>query len=176
MLGKAARLRRDAAAPPQCSSAPPIISSKKDRRRAQVNGWVKPITTKSVRRIQELRYVSRHDSDERAEDGCTSHQESDMANSKRNGTPGQPPADRTTGEPRYTLEAPCLWHTGTRNECWTSTSITDSRSWGIPFAEPGRPALRLRRPARRRTTLHSSRTFPPAEARFVAPCNEFLTD
>jgi hypothetical protein len=104
-----------------------------------------------------------------------------MANSTRNRAQRQPPAqadicsrdrgeiakgkDGPTGESRSTLETPNLWHTGPRSECWTSTSVTESGSWGSPFAAPGRPALRLRRMPRRRTLLHSSRPFQGAEAR-----------
>ena len=115
-----------------------------------------------------------------------------MANLTRNGTQRQPPSeldpckqdltedargpDGSTGESGYTLETPNLWHAGPRNECGTCTSIEESASWGSPFAAPGRPASRLRRPPRRRTTLHSSRPFQLAEARLVPPLDEFLTD
>jgi len=93
-----------------------------------------------------------------------------MANSTRNDTQRRPPSeldaspqdwaetakgkDGPTGESRSSVETPSLWHSSPRSECWTSTSITESGSWGSPFGAPGRPALRLRRPARRGTPPH----------------------
>ena len=115
-----------------------------------------------------------------------------MANSTRNGAQLQPSSemdlrehelaetaegkDGPTGESGSVLETPSLWHAGPRGECWTSSSIMKSGSWGSPFAAPGRPAFRLRRPPRRRTVLHCSRPFQEAEARFISPRSELLTD
>ena len=115
-----------------------------------------------------------------------------MANSTRNGTQRQPSSeldacpqdwaetakgkDGPAVESRGTVETPSLWHGGFRSECWTSTSTAESGSWGSPFAAPGRPALRLRRLPRRRTSLHRSRPLQGAAARFVPPRSKFLTD
>jgi len=115
-----------------------------------------------------------------------------MANSTRNDTQRRPPSevdaspqhwaetakgkDGPTGESRSSVETPSLWHSSPRSECWTSTSITESGSWGSPFGAPGRPALRLRRPARRGTPLHRSRPLQGAEVRFIQPRSEFLAD
>lgn len=116
-----------------------------------------------------------------------------MANATRNGRRRQPPSeldpcqqdlaeaaegtDGSTGESRSTLETPNLWHAGARSECWTGSGIKESSaSWASPFAAPRRPALRLRRSSRRRTTLHCSRPFQVADARFVSPLAEFLAD
>jgi hypothetical protein len=115
-----------------------------------------------------------------------------MANSTRHGTQRQPPSqadpcpqdraeiakgkDGPIAESSPTLETPNLWHAAPRSECWTSTTVTESGSWGSRFAAPGRPARRLRRPPRRRTRLHCSRPFQGAEARFTSRPTEYLTD
>ena len=117
-----------------------------------------------------------------------------MAHSKRYRTQRQPPAPSEVSsrpqdcaeipkakvgpieESRATLETPNLWHAAPRSECWTKARGTEAGSWGSPFAAPERPAQRLRRSPRRRTTLHRSRPSLEAAARF-APCSyEFLTD
>ena len=115
-----------------------------------------------------------------------------MANSTRNRTQRRPQSEvdlyprewpetakvktELMGESRSTPETPTLWHGGFRSECWTSTSVTESANWGSPFPTPGRPALRLRRLPRRRTTRHCSRPCQGAAARFVSRRAEFLTD
>ena len=97
-----------------------------------------------------------------------------MANTRLNGTQRRLrsgvdscPQDRTetdkgkdvpNGESRSTAETPTLWHGGVQSECWA------------------RLAPRLRRLPRRRTSLHCSRPFEGAAARFVSPRSEFLTE
>jgi hypothetical protein len=95
-----------------------------------------------------------------------------MANSARHRRQPQLPID----EPRAALETPTLWHAALRSECWTATSGPGAGSWGSPFAAPGRPALRLQRPPRRRTVLHCSRPCERAATRFPWCEGEFLTD
>jgi hypothetical protein len=115
-----------------------------------------------------------------------------MANSTRNDTQRRPPSSvdpypqelpetakvnsELIGKSSSTLETPTLWHGAPSSECWTSTSVTASGDWGSPFAAPGRPAQRLRRPPRRRTALHCSRPFQEAAARFISHSAEFLSD
>jgi hypothetical protein len=115
-----------------------------------------------------------------------------MAKSTRNGRqrrapsqvdpyPQEPPetAEPISGamdESRSTLETPTLWHGGPRSECWTSSSVAASGSWGSPFAAPGRPVLRLRRLPRRRTPLHCSRPVQRAAERLISHRAEFLAD
>jgi len=115
-----------------------------------------------------------------------------MANSTRNRTQRRPQSEvdldprewpetakvetELMGESRSTPETPTLWHGGFRTECWSSTSVAESGNWGIPFATPGRPARRLRRRPRRRTSLHCSRPFHGAATHFFPPRSEFLTD
>src|SRR5215472_6019369 len=119
-------------------------------------------------------------------------QENAMANSTRNRTqrrsqsevdpsPREQPETAKVktelmGESRSTPETPTLWHGGPRSECWTSASVTESGNWGSPIAAPGRPALRLRRRPRPRTSLHCSRPFHSAATRFFSPRSESLTD
>ena len=115
-----------------------------------------------------------------------------MAHSRQYRTPRQPPSEASSRpqdcaeipkakvapieESTATLETPNLWHAGPRSECCPNARGTEVGSWGSPFAAPERPAQRLRRTPRRRTTLHCSRPSQEAAARF-APCSyEFLTD
>jgi hypothetical protein len=98
--------------------------------------------------------------------------ETDSQDRTKTAKDGDGPIVESTSTP----EAPSLWHAGAQSECWTSTSATESVSCGSPFAARGRPALRLRRLPRRRTSLHCSRPLEGAAARFISPRSEFLTD
>ena len=114
-----------------------------------------------------------------------------MANSTRKGTQRQLRSDvdfcpqdwadtarddGPNGESRSTAETPNLWHGGAQRECWTGCGPTESVSWECPFAAPGRPALRVRRLPRRRTSLHCSRSLEGAAARFISASSQYVTD
>jgi hypothetical protein len=67
-----------------------------------------------------------------------------------------------------------IGHAGLRNECWPGTS---ARGWGGGRSESAaarHAALRLRRPARKRTPLHRARPAQVAEARFTSEDYEFI--
>lgn len=65
------------------------------------------------------------------------------------------PQDRPFGRSQETLN---IGHAGLRNECWAALR---------------QAALRLQRPARKRTPLHCSRPSQVAEARFTSDGYEF---
>jgi hypothetical protein len=95
-----------------------------------------------------------------------------MANSTRNRTQPQPPFE--VDSPSSALEVPSIWHAAPASACWTGASATGAGRYGTPFPASGRPALRLRRPPRRRTLLHCSRPTQGAAARFTSCDCEFL--
>jgi hypothetical protein len=67
-----------------------------------------------------------------------------------------------------------LGHAGLRSECWPGTGVPGSGSGHSVSAAPRYPALRLRRPARKRTPLHRVRPSQAAEARFTSEDYEFI--
>jgi hypothetical protein len=120
------------------------------------------------------------------------HQERAMAHSTRSRGERQSPSDvgprpqdfpeipKAEAEPINEsgsgMQTPSLWQAAAWSECWNSTRGAGARSCGSPFAAPGRPALRLRRTPRQRTTLHCARPTQRAVERFTPCLYEFLTD
>jgi hypothetical protein len=69
-----------------------------------------------------------------------------------------------------------IGHARLRSECWPGTSAARWGSGRSESAEGRHAALRLPRPARKRTPLHRARPAQVAEARFTSHDYEFLTD
>jgi hypothetical protein len=61
-----------------------------------------------------------------------------------------------------------IGHAGLRNECWPGTSAPGWGSGRSESAAERHAALRLPRPARKRTPLHRARPSQVAEARFTS--------